>query len=93
MIPPHTRQIPQMSTRSDLQTHFDYAVVGGGVMGVSAALASQKESPSAKIIIFEGEEIEMASKGICKIIRTPYMDKEYVELAEEAKKKWETELP
>jgi len=27
------------------------------------------------------------------IIRTPYTDKEYVLLAEEPKKKWETELP
>ena len=82
-----------MSTKFDLQNHFDYAVIGGGVMGVSAALALQRESPSAKIIIFEGEEMKTASKGICKIIRTPYMDKEYAMLAEEAKKKWETELP
>ena len=82
-----------MSTKFDLQNHFDYAVVGGGVMGVSATLALQRESPNAKIIIFEGEETKTASKGIWKIIRTPYMDKEYVLLAEEAKKKWETELP
>lgn len=82
-----------MTTKLDLQNHFDYAVVGGGVMGVSAALALQREFPSAKIIVFEGEEMKTASKGTCKIIRTPYMDKEYAMLAEEAKKKWETELP
>ena len=82
-----------MSTKFDLQTHFDYAIIGGGIMGVSAALALQREWPRAKIIIFEGEKTRTASKGICKIIRTPYMDKDYVLLAEEAKKKWETELP
>ena len=82
-----------MSTEVDLQNHFDYAVIGGGVMGVSAALALQRESPSAKIIIFEGEEMKTASKGIWRIIRTPYIDKEYAMLAEETKKKWETEPP
>ena len=76
-----------MSTKFGLQNHFDYAVVGGGVTGVSAALALQRESPNAKIIIFEGNEMKTASKGICKIIRTPYMDKDYIQLAEEAKKR------
>ena len=82
-----------MSTKFGLQNHFDYAVVGGGVMGVSAALALRRGSPSAKIIIFEGDEMKTASKGICKIIRTPYIDKNYILLAEEAKKRWESELP
>lgn len=81
-----------MSTKFDLQNHFDYAVVNGDVMSVSAALALQKESSSAKIIIFEGEEMKTALKDICKIIRTPYMNKEYALLAEKAKKKWEIEL-
>lgn len=62
-------------------------------MGVSAALALRRGSPSAKIIIFEGDEMKTASKGICKIIRTPYIDKNYILLAEEAKKRWESELP
>ncbi|KAF1962895.1 FAD dependent oxidoreductase [Byssothecium circinans] len=82
-----------MSTKFDQQYHFDYIIVGGGCMAFSAALALQRESPNAKIIIFEGSETATASKGICRIIRTPYMDNEYVLLAEEAKKKWETELP
>ncbi len=82
-----------MSTKFGLQNHFDYAVVGGGVMGVSAALALRRGSPSAKVIIFEGDEMKKASKGICKIIRTPYIDKNYILLAEEAKKRWESELP
>lgn len=62
-------------------------------MDVSAALTLQKESPNARIIVFEGEEIMTASKGICKIICVPYKDDEYAMLAEEGKKKWETELP
>lgn len=82
-----------MSTKFDQQNHFDYVIVGGGCMAFSAALALQRESPNAKIIIFEGSETATASKGICRIIRTPYVDNEYVLLAEEAKKKWETELP
>lgn len=76
-----------MSTKFGLQNHFDYAVVGDCVIGVLAALVLQRESPSAKIIIFEGDEMKTALKGICKMIRTPYMDKDYVLLAEEAKKR------
>ncbi|KAL9084481.1 MAG: hypothetical protein Q9165_008054 [Trypethelium subeluteriae] len=76
-----------------LQAHFDYAIIGGGCMGVSAALALQKQSPNLTTILFEGTESNTASKGTCKIIRTPYMDKEYVLLAEEAKKRWESAFP
>ena len=88
-----SRQSAIMSTKFGLQNHFDYTVVGGGVMGVSAALTLQRESPSAKSIVFEGDEMKTASKDICKIICTLYMDKDYVLLAEEMKKRWETELP
>jgi sarcosine oxidase / L-pipecolate oxidase len=77
----------------NMQTQFDYAIVGGGCMGVSTALALQRESPNAKIILFEGAETKTASKDTGKIIRTPYTDEGYVSLAEEAKGKWETELP
>ncbi|KAI0526163.1 FAD dependent oxidoreductase [Xylaria bambusicola] len=82
-----------MLTKFEQQNHFDYVIVGGGCMAFLAALALQRESPNAKVIIFEGSETAIASKGICKIIRTLYMDNEYVLLAEEAKKKWKTELP
>ncbi|PVI06449.1 FAD dependent oxidoreductase [Periconia macrospinosa] len=82
-----------MSTNFDQKLHFNYAIVGGGVMAISTALALQRDSPNAKIVVFEGLETTTASKGICKIIRTPYIDKEYVSLAAEAKRKWETELP
>ena len=82
-----------MPTEHSMRVNFDYVIVGGGVMGVSSALALRKEFPNAEIIIFEGEETKTASKGICKIIRTPYIDREYVILAEKAKEMWETELP
>jgi glycine/D-amino acid oxidase-like deaminating enzyme len=82
-----------MSTKFNMQNQFDYAIVGGGCIGVSIALALQREWPNAKIILFEGSETKTASKDTSKIIRTPYMDEEYVSLAEEAKEKWETKLP
>ena len=62
-----------MPTKIGLQSHFDYAVVGGGVMGVSAALALNKELLSAKIIIFEGDEMKTASKGICKLLLSRFV--------------------
>jgi sarcosine oxidase/L-pipecolate oxidase len=76
-----------------MQTQLDYVIVGGGCMGVSTALALQRRWPDAKIVMFEGSEPTTASKGVCRIIRTPYQDKEYVSLAEDAKAKWEKELP
>jgi glycine/D-amino acid oxidase-like deaminating enzyme len=82
-----------MSTKLNMQDQFDYAIIGGGCMGVSTALALQREWANARIILFEGSETKTASKDTGKIIRTPYMDEEYVSLAEEAKGKWETELP
>jgi glycine/D-amino acid oxidase-like deaminating enzyme len=82
-----------MSTKFNMQNQFDYAIVGGGCIGVSIALALQREWPNAKIILFEGSETKTASKDTCKIIRTPYMDEEYVSLAKEAKEQWETKLP
>jgi glycine/D-amino acid oxidase-like deaminating enzyme len=75
-----------MSTQFDLPGPFDYVIVNSGCMALSTALALQRESPDAKIIIFEGSETTTASKGICRIIRTPYKDHEYVILADEAKK-------
>ena len=78
-----------MSTKFNMQNQFDYAIVGGGCIGVSIALALQREWPNAKIILFEGSETKTASKDTSKIIRTPYIDEEYVSLAEEAKEKWE----
>ena len=62
-------------------------------IGVSIALALQREWPNAKIILFEGCETKTTSKDTSKIIRTPYMDQEYVSLADEAKENWETKLP
>ena len=82
-----------MSKNVAAQTRFDYAIVGGGSMGVSVALALQKHSRQAKVILIKGKARSAASKGMCRIIRTPYMDNEYVRLAESAKEKWENELP
>ncbi|KAH8587264.1 hypothetical protein B0O99DRAFT_747693 [Bisporella sp. PMI_857] len=67
-----------MSTKFNMQNQFDYAIVGGGCIGVSIALALQKEWPNAKIILFEGSETKTASKDTSKIIRNPYIDEEYV---------------
>lgn len=82
-----------MTPKFDKEDQFDYAIVGGGCMAVSAALALQREFRTAKIIIFEGSQTTTASKGIHRIIRTPYIDHEYVVLAEKAKTRWETEMP
>lgn len=59
-------------------------------MGVAAAL---KLSSTANVILVEGVEKETASKDATKIIRTQYLDSEIVELAQEAKRRWKTELP
>ena len=78
----------------DLQNHFDHIFVGGGYMNFSAALTlQQRESPNANIVIFEGSKTTTSSKGICRIISIPYIDPEYVLLAIETEKYWETELP
>jgi glycine/D-amino acid oxidase-like deaminating enzyme len=70
-----------------MPNQYDYAIIGGGCMGVSTALALQRESPNARIILFEGSETKTASKDNYKIIRTPYMDEEYVSLARESERK------
>ena len=77
----------------NMQNHFDYAIVGGGRIGVSTALALQRESPNAKIILFEGSETKTASKDGLKSIRIPYRDEEYVSLARESEGKWKNEFP
>lgn len=86
-----------MTDANFTQNVYDFAVVGGGVMGVSTALALQRsrrvDTSRGGVIILEGLETKTASKGITKIIRTPYMDREYVSLAEKAKDKWEAEFP
>jgi glycine/D-amino acid oxidase-like deaminating enzyme len=82
-----------MSTKFNIQNQFNYAVIGGGCFGVSTALALQIEQPNAKIILFEGSETKTASKAFWKTIRIPYMDEEYVPLAEESEQKWQTEHP
>lgn len=86
-------QSANMSTKFNMQNQFDYAIIGGGCFGVSTALALQIEQPNAKIILFEGSETKTASKGFWKTIRVPYMDEEYVPLAEESKQKWRTKRP
>jgi sarcosine oxidase / L-pipecolate oxidase len=70
-------------------SHFDYAIVGGGCFGASTALALKREWPDARIIWFEGSATHTASKDINKIIRTPYPDKDYVAFAEQAMRMWE----
>jgi glycine/D-amino acid oxidase-like deaminating enzyme len=72
---------------------FDYAIVGGGCNGASTALAVQKEWPGARIIWFEGTDTATASKDINKIIRTRYVDDDYIAFAEKAMKLWKTTDP
>lgn len=74
-------------------SHFDYAIVGGGCFGASTALAMKREWPDARIIWFEGRATHTASKDINKIIRTPYPDKDYVAFAEQAMRMWEEVTP
>lgn len=76
----------------DLQNHSDHIFVGCSYMTFSAALTLQRESPNANIVIFEGSKTTTTSKGICRIICDPYIDPEYVLLATETEKYWETEL-
>tara|TARA_B100000446_G_scaffold94191_1_gene88344 strand:- start:4061 stop:4624 length:564 start_codon:yes stop_codon:yes gene_type:complete len=42
------------------QTHFDYVIVGGGIVGVSTALQLQQTYPHKRIIVIE-KESELAS--------------------------------
>lgn len=74
-------------------SHFDYAIVGGGCFGASTALALKREWPNARIIWFEGSATHTASKDINKIVRTVYPDKDYVAFAEQAMRSWEEEAP
>lgn len=76
-----------------LANHFDYLIVGGGCIGVSTALALQRCYRNGKVALVEGSARETASTNFTKIIREPYFDHDYVLLAQEAKQKWETELP
>lgn len=71
--------------------HFDYAIIGGGCIGASTALALQREYPDARIAWLEGTATHTASKDINKIIRTPYPDEDYVAFATKAMEKWEKE--
>lgn len=80
-----------MATQFNSNDCFDYAVVGGGCIGASTALALQREWPDARIVWFEGIDTHTASKDINKIIRTPYPDEDYIAFAEKAMKMWETE--
>ena len=73
------------------ENHFDYAIVGGGCLGASTALALKREWPDARIVWFEGTDTHTASKDKSKIIRTPYPDKDYVAFAEKALEMWKTE--
>ena len=55
-----------MSMKLNEQNQFEYAVIGGGCMGVSTALALQIEYPNAKIILFEGSETRRHRKMTAK---------------------------
>ena len=81
------------SSCSHDDSHFDYAVVGGGCFGASTALALKREWPHARIVWFEGSATHTASKDVSKIIRTVYPDKDYVSFAEQAMRMWEEEAP
>ena len=78
---------------TDNDAAFDYIVVGGGCNGASTALALIREWPTARVIWYEGTHTTTASKDINKIIRTAYIDDDYIEFAEEAQKIWRTEDP
>jgi sarcosine oxidase/L-pipecolate oxidase len=82
-----------MATQFRNSGRFDYAIVGGGCIGASTALALQREWPDARIVWFEGTDTHTASKDVNKIIRTPYPDKDYIALAEKAMEMWETKAP
>lgn len=82
-----------VSSCSHDDSHFDYAIVGGGCFGASTALALKREWPDARVIWFEGSATHTASKDINKIVRTVYPDKDYVAFAEQAMRIWEEEAP
>jgi len=75
------------ATTGDVK-NFDYAIVGGGCLGASTALALIREWPDARIIWFEGDDAHTASRDINKIIRAPYPDKDYVAFATKAMELW-----
>jgi glycine/D-amino acid oxidase-like deaminating enzyme len=54
-----------------------YAVVGGGALGASTALALQQQFPNARVILFQGTHLHTASTDINKIIRAAYPVPEY----------------
>jgi glycine/D-amino acid oxidase-like deaminating enzyme len=68
---------------------FDYVILGGGCIGFSTALELIQRQPEARVIIVEGSDQRTASKGISRIVRTPYYVPEYASLAYEAKTIWE----
>jgi sarcosine oxidase / L-pipecolate oxidase len=78
---------------ADQHFNYDYAIIGGGCSGASTALAVQNEWPNARIVWFEGTKRATASNDINKIIRTQYVDGEYVAFAEKAMELWETTDP
>lgn len=78
---------------STSNVYYDYIIVGGGVMGVSCAAALLRRDPGLSVIIFEGQNPQTSSKGISKIIREPYPDKDYAGFAAAAKSAWETKSP
>jgi sarcosine oxidase/L-pipecolate oxidase len=82
-----------MATQFRNNDRFDYAIVGGGCIGASTALALQRERLDARIVWFEGTDTHTASTDVNKIIRTPYPDKDYIALAEKAMEMWKTEAP
>jgi glycine/D-amino acid oxidase-like deaminating enzyme len=67
-----------------------YAVVGGGALGASTALALQQQFPNARVILFQGTHLHTASTDINKIIRAAYPVPEYVWLGKEAMEKWKS---
>jgi sarcosine oxidase/L-pipecolate oxidase len=73
------------------EDHFDYAIVGGGCFGASAALALIREWPDAGIVWFEGTHTHTASQDKSKIIRAAYEDEDYVAFVEKALEIWQTD--
>ncbi|KEF50865.1 uncharacterized protein A1O9_13077 [Exophiala aquamarina CBS 119918] len=73
------------------QTVYDYAIVGAGCFGASTACDLQRRRPRAKVILFDDATTKSASRDETKIVRSPYVDPEYVELATEAQKRWKDE--